>query len=223
MNIAEDILRYNLQNTYILTGTACGGKTTMAKAIACKYGFIHFNDNYHEENFVNWQKICDARYKDSIEYTESQDYDWEHHFNRSPEEYNKCLGKAYLEYFEYAIIEIIKFAQKNVVVADIGLLGLSTELIKKIVPKNRVACLLAPPEFVIKDYYDRDDHRDIYEAIMRLREPEKALENMRDVMKYGTQAVIEEVQKSGLFYIIRNNDSTVENTLKILERHFELA
>ncbi|MCL2773974.1 MAG: ATP-binding protein [Oscillospiraceae bacterium] len=222
MNIPEDILKYNLQNVYFLIGAACGGKTTMANAISKKYGYMHFNDNYHEENFANFQKICDERYKESPEYTESASYDWERHFNRPPEEYNKSLGKGYLEYFEYAIIEIIKFANKNVVVADINLLGLSCNLIKQIAPYNRIACLLASPGLVVKDYYERDDHRDIYEAIMRLKDPGKALKNMEDVTKQGTQKTIDEVKKSGLFYIMRDENSSVENTLNILERHFEL-
>ena len=219
MNIAEDILKYNLQNVYFLIGTACGGKTTMANAIANKYGYIHFNDNYHEENFKNYEKILDERYKDSSEYTESQNYDWEHHFNRPPEEYNASLKKGYLEYIEYAIIEIIKMSQKNVVVAD---MWLPCDLTKQIVSYNRVACLLVPPELIIKDYYERDDHRDIYEAIMRLKDPEKALENMNNVMRYGVQTTINDVMQSGLFYIIRNENSTVENTLDMLERHFGL-
>ena len=219
MNITEDILKYNLQNVYFLIGTACGGKTTMAEAIAGKHGYIHFNDNYHNDNFANWQKICDERYKNSFDYTESPNYDWERHFNRSPEVYNESLGKSYMEYVEYAVIEIIKLAQNNVVVAD---MSLPCGLITRIAPYNRIACLLAPPELVVKDYFERDDHRDIYEAIMRLKDPEKALNNMNNVLRYGAQSTIDEVQKSGLFYIVRGESSSVEDTLSILERHFEL-
>jgi len=38
MNISNDILRHNLKNVYFLIGTACSGKTTMAKEFAEKYG-----------------------------------------------------------------------------------------------------------------------------------------------------------------------------------------
>jgi len=219
MNITEDILKYNLQNVYFLIGTACGGKTTMANAIAKKYGYTHFNDNYHEENFSHWEKIRDERYKNSPEYTESENYDWEYHFNRPPEEYDASLMKGYNEYLEYAIIEIIKLAQKNTVIAD---MWLPCDLAKQIISYNRIACLLASPELVVRDYFERDDHRDIYEAIMRLNDPEKALENTKNVFKYGVQKTIDEVQKSGLFYIMRTEESTVENTLAMLEKHFGL-
>jgi dephospho-CoA kinase len=220
MNITEDILKYNLRNVYFLTGTSCGGKTTMANAIANKYGYTHFNDNYHEENFSHWQKICDERYKNSPGYTESQNYDWEYHFNRPPEEYDASLWKAYNEYLEYAVIEIIILAQKNTVVAD---MSLPCGLAKQISAYNRIVCLLASPELIVKDYFERDDHRDIYEAIMSLNEPERALENMKNVFRYGSQKTINKVQKSGLFYIMRDENSSVEKTLAILEQHFELV
>ena len=223
MNIPEDVLRYNLQNVYFLVGTACGGKTTMANALAQKYGYTHFNDNYHEDNFAIWERIRDERHKGSSARSQAQGYDWEHHFNRPPEEYNRSLGEGYRAYFEYALMEIIKLAQKNVVVADINLCGISCGLMKQLAPFNRVACLLAPPEMILRDYYERDDHRDIYEAILRLKEPEKALENMRNVMRQGALDTIEDVRKSGLFYVMRTEGSSVENTLHVLERHFGMG
>jgi adenylate kinase family enzyme len=51
MRIAENILKHSLKNVLFLAGTPCGGKTTMAKALCKKYGFYHFNDNWHEDNF----------------------------------------------------------------------------------------------------------------------------------------------------------------------------
>lgn len=51
MNIANNILKHSLKNVYFLVGTACGGKTTMAKELSAKYGFIHFNDNWNDESY----------------------------------------------------------------------------------------------------------------------------------------------------------------------------
>ena len=216
MNISNDILRYNLKNVYFLIGTACGGKTTMAKEIAKKYGFIHFNDNYHEENFLNWEQIQAERSINS----EVKPLDWEHYFNRSPEEFTDSLQASIMDYAEYALIEIIKLAQENTVVVD---MHLPCKLIKELTSYNRVACLLAPPELVIRDYYEREDHREIYDCIMSLKDPQKSLENMNNTFRLGTQRNIDETRASGLFYLIRDEQSTVENTLSQLEKHFELA
>jgi len=216
MNISNDILRHSLKNVYFLIGTACGGKTTMAKELAHKYGWIHFNDNYHEDNFSNWGKIQAERKKDDLPKTP----DWEYYFNRNPEEFTESLNAMILEYAEYALIEIIKLAQDNIVVAD---LHLPVALVMDLAPYNRVACLLAPPELVIRDYYKREDHREIYECIMSLKNPEKSLENMNNTFRLGTQRNIDEVKASGLFYLLRDDDSTVEKTLSELEKHFELT
>jgi len=216
MNISNDILRHSLKNVYFLIGTACGGKTTMAKELAEKYGFIHFNDNWHEENFSNWESIQAERKKND----ESSIPDWEHYFNRHPEEFTQSLNAMILEYAEYALIEMIKLSQNNTVIADIHL---PTNLVKELASHNQVACLLAPPELVIRDYYKRDDHREIYECIMSLKNPEKSLENMNNTFRLGTQRTIDEVKASGLFYLMRDDFSTVEKTLTQLEKHFGLT
>lgn len=63
MNIAENILKHNLQRVYFLSGTAMAGKTTMAQTLAKKHGLIHFNDNWHEDHFAVYQSICNEKYQ----------------------------------------------------------------------------------------------------------------------------------------------------------------
>ena len=46
MNIAENILKHSLKNVFFLVGTACGGKTTMARKIAEKHGLIYIDENW---------------------------------------------------------------------------------------------------------------------------------------------------------------------------------
>jgi len=218
MNISNDILKYNLKNVYFLVGTACGGKTTMGKLLAQKYGWIHFNDNWNEPNFANWEAIQKGRRKEKE--GESEVQDMEAYFNRDPQEFVDGLNKMTSEYAEYAIIELIKLSQKNTVVAD---LHLPADLLQEISEYNKVACLLADPELIIQDYYERDDHRAIYEAIMKLENPEKSLENMNNTFRLGATQTIEEIKASGLFYLMRNADVTVEERLMLLEQHFGLV
>ena len=63
MKIANNILKHALSNVYFLTGTSCGGKTTMANALCEKHGFFHFNDNWHEPNFALWNQIVNEKYQ----------------------------------------------------------------------------------------------------------------------------------------------------------------
>jgi hypothetical protein len=83
--------------------------------------------------------------------------------------------------------------------------------------------LATTPERVVRDYYNRPGHREIYDCIMGLRNPEATLENCNNMLAYGTQLFLDELYESGLFYIIRDDDSTIENTLSLVETHFNLT
>ena len=217
MNIAENILKYNLKNVYFLIGSLCGGKTTMCQALAGKYGFTYFNSNHRQDDFMNWRGICDPAYQ---KVSTQKTTDWEYFFNRPPEAYHAWLYASMSEYFEYGIIEIIKLAQANTVVTDIYV---PMDIVTQIAPPNRVACMLTTPELVIQDFYQREDHRDIYECIMSLRNPEQTLENYNVTLKKECRGVADEAYQKGLFTVMRDENSTVEKTLRILEKHFGLA
>jgi adenylate kinase family enzyme len=217
MNISENILKHSLKNVYFLAGTPCGGKTTMANELSKKYGFIHFNDNWHEDNFKIWQSIIDEKYQKSAAKRESIT-DWEAYFSRSVEEF-LCDKGNNNDYLEFALIELIKLSQSNKVIADICV---PLELLAEISDYNRVACLLAPPELVIRDYYGREDHREFIECIMSLKEPEKKLKTQNELFRIGVQETFDDVKKYNHFHIVRDNDSTIETTLLMLEKHFHL-
>jgi hypothetical protein len=173
MNIAENILKHSLQNVYFLTGTACGGKTTAARALSEKYGFIHFNDNWHEDSFQVWLSIIDEKYQERAVKGQAVT-DWEEYFGRSVEEFLAAGDyNGYDEYLEFAIIELIKLSQGNKVVADVGF---SVELLIQVSDYNRIACMLAKPELVTcANYGKREDHREFLDCILSLREPEKKI------------------------------------------------
>jgi adenylate kinase family enzyme len=190
MNVANNILKHNLQNVYFLTGTALAGKTTMTKELSNKYGFVPFHDNHNEPHFKVWEKIRSDKSNSNIEYV------------------------------EFVIIELIKLAQNNKVVADACI---PFDLLKEISDYNRIACMLALPELVnCENYGNRDDHRDWLEWIMSQKDYEIKIKQENELFRAQTEQTIKEAEKSKLFSIIRTNESTVENTLKILEKHFGL-
>jgi len=220
MHIANNILKHSLQNVYFFVGTACGGKTTMAAALAKKHGFIHFNDNWHEDNFKVWESLCDERYQPKSVKRHGVT-DWEAYFGRPVEEF---LGERdddeSDEYLEFSIIELIKLSQHNKVMADVWIEDWS--LVTEISEYNRTACLLTSADLLIRDYYGREDHREFYECIMSLTEPEKKLETQNELFRIGVKKAFEDAKKFGLFTVVRTDESTVEGTMKILEAHFGL-
>jgi adenylate kinase family enzyme len=221
MNIAENILKYNLQNVYFLVGTACGGKTTLAKELSKKYGFIHFNDNWQEENAKVWQTIINEKYQPKA--TSRREIDWEEYFSRSVEEFladekNDVHGDK--EYIQFSIIELIKLSQNNKVVADVWIDDF--QLLSEISEYNRIACLIAPGDLIVRDYYKRDDHKEFTECIASLKNPELKFETQNQLFRLGVKDMVDKAEKYGFFILKRTDDCTIEARLKMLEKHFRL-
>jgi len=125
-----------------------------------------------------------------------------------------------MESVEFSIIEILKLAQKNTVVADIWIEDY--DFLLEISDYSRIACLLAPGELIIRDYYQRDDHMDFTRAIQSLENPEQKFEVQNELFRIGAKETAEKARKHNLFSIMRTDERTAENTLKILEAHFNL-
>jgi len=192
----------------------------MAKELSKKYGFIHFNDNWHEDNYKAWQSIADEKYQPN--YTKRKEINWEEYFSRSVEEFlaDKNDNHGSDEYLEFCIIELIKLSQNKKIISDIWIDDI--DFLMEISDYGRIACLLAPGELIIRDYYDRDDHREFTECIKSLKSPEKKFETQNELFRIGAKEMFDEAEKYNLFSIVRTEKSTVENTLSLLEEHFGL-
>jgi adenylate kinase family enzyme len=217
MNIAENILRHNLRNVYFLTGSPCGGKTTMCRALAEKYGFMFFNGNHREAGFATWQELCDET---NQPVSSRKTTDWETFFNRPTKEYLDWLDGVGAEYSQYAVIELVKLAQTRTVVTDIDL---PSSLLNQIATPGHVACMLTTPDLVVRDYYRREDHRDIYDCILSLSNPQRALENNQTVLRRLCGRATEQARQAGWFCIFRDENSTVDASLARLEAYFGLT
>jgi len=193
----------------------------MARELSKKYGFIHFNDNWNEDNFKVWQSIINEKYQpDSVK--RKNVTDWEAYFSRSVEEFlnDSKNNNQVNEQLEFSIIEIIKLSQNNKVVADIWFDDI--QFLLEISDHSRIACLLAPGELIIRDYYQREDHKDFTNCIASLKDPEKKFETQNELFRIGAKEIAEKAKKCNFFSITRNEESTIDGTLKLLEDHFKL-
>jgi hypothetical protein len=192
----------------------------MAKELSKKHGFIHFNDNWHEPNWKVWESIIDEKYQPHL--AKREETDWEEYFSRSVEEFlaDKKDNRGIDEPLQFSIIELIKLSQNNKVIADVWIEDF--QFLTEISEHNRIACLLAPGELIIRDYYQREDHIEFTNCIKSLKDPEKKFETQNELFRIGAREMVEKAQKYGLFSIMRTEESTVEKTLKLLENHFDL-
>ena len=113
MNISNNVLKHYLKNVYFLAGTACGGKSTMSKALAKKHGLVLLEEN----QFIN-------KYKEIATEAEQPAFtkkfpDYEFYFNQPPIEYSEWLSASLAEQLEMIFMDLIVLSQDKKIVEPI--------------------------------------------------------------------------------------------------------
>ena len=213
MNIADNILKHHLQNVLFVSGTAYGGKTTMTKRIEEKYGFLRYRESTKfDEHLV----YANKHYQPAMCYERR---DWQSFFNRPAEEYAKWLEDSIAEQAEMAIIDLIKLSQDQRVIADVHI---PLEDLKRIAEYHQVVLLIAEPEMIVENFFNREDKQDMYECIMSTPHPQETLENVKNALRTAS-IPLEEFYKSGFKCIVRDDNRSIEQTFREIERHFHLG
>ena len=214
MKIANNLLRPYLRNVYFFCGTVCGGKTTLSKAFAEKHQMQHL------EEMALFEKFDELAEQDNQPVYFSQPQTWEEYFNRPYKEYAHWQEDLLMEQLPLAFLELIRLSATAPVAADITI---SPKKILELVNPDRIVFLVTTPEIVVKHYYDRPGPREIYETIMGLDNPQKTLENTNKALAYRTQLYLEELEESGVHYLVRNDNRSIEETLVLIDRHFGIV
>jgi len=220
MNIADNILKHHLQNVYVITGHACGGKTTASRYLANKYDMILLD---WDEQFSTYQALVDPRYQPALS-KRTEFKSWEEYFMRPPAEYAAWLEATFKEQTDMVIAHLLTLsgnAEGKRIIVD----GFFTaDTLKKVSDYNRVVFLLSSKEVVRRDYFQRDCKRDMYECILGLSDPEAALENVFQTMFYKVEEHESEIRESGFKWFKRETHGTDPmDTIKQIEVHFGLT
>lgn len=220
MNIADNILKHHLQNVHVITGHACGGKTTASSYLADKYDMILFD---WDAQFPTYMEQVDPRYQPAM-CQRPEFKSWEEYFMRPPAEYAAWLEATFKEQTEMAIAHLLTLsgnAEGKKIMVD----GFFTvDVLKKISEYNRVVFLLSSEEVVRRDYFNRECKRDMYECIMGLSDPEAALENVFQTTFYTVEEREREIIESGFKWFTREVDGyDPMDTIRQIEEHFGLS
>ena len=217
MNISDNSLKEQLKNVYFLSGGAYGGKTTMAKLIEKKYGFVRFRRGDHSDEYA---AMADPKFQPTLSANRSRHMDWHGYFSQPPRQYAKYLDDGLNEETGFAIVDLIKLSQGQKVIADVAI---SPTILNQITEPSRVVLLFAPEEMTRKHYFDREDKQDIYQLIKSFPDGNELLQNVIEAMHYDAAAKRKSYYDSGFYCIERREDDTIEKTLKKIEKHFGLS
>ena len=146
--------------------------------------------------------------------------DWEAYFSRSPVEWAASLEKSIREQVNIAIVDLINRATDNIILVD-GVFP--HEVLECISVPERCVFLYATMEVVRRDNFRRDDKQDMLECIMRLNNPEQAMENVFRASELVYVKDMEHVKNSPFTYYIRDVDTDEEHMLHEVEQHFNFS
>lgn len=202
------------KNVYFITGTATGGKTTISKALADKYGFLRYDVDKEFDRHQSMSNPIDQPYMNK-KFKNADEF-----FLRSKEEYIDWLINNTKEQLEFVLDELVELSKTNKVVCD---LHLTVEEARLIANQDQIVYLIRENnDNIIDDYINRKSHIGFKLFINSSSNVEKAKRNCNEVLKELNIKRCEEIKNSEFYYIERNNDSTVEKTLKLVEEHFKL-
>ena len=214
MNIENNILKHYLNNVYIIGGNACSGKSTMAKLIAQKFGFLLYQMDQH---YSAHRAITTIGSQPEMCYPRD---DIEAFVNRPVLAYANSLQVAIQEEVPMVFMDLIQLPNDKPVIADVLF---TPNDIKGIIPKERAVFLTSKKDLVKRDYFNRPEKRDFYDCVMTFSNPDKSFENVFNVVDLINNREIDIIKKSQYLSIERTEDSTIEVTLSKIEAHFHLV
>ena len=219
INFDSNILKSLLKDVYFLNGTAYSGKSTMVQLLAEKHDGICCGENYH----MDLLKHADPEYQPNLCYFDTMS-GWQEFISRTPEEYDAWIAGVAREAVQLELIVLLRLCEsgKKIFVDT----NIPVGILREISDYRHVAIMLSPMEMSVDRFFDRPDAEKqfLYQKILEAPDPKAALINYRKCLeKINSPEHFNEFAESGYYVHLRDENSTVEATLKMLEEHFLLT
>lgn len=103
MIFQDNVLKEYLKNVYFISGTPCGGKTTISKELARKHGFAVYDI---DEQFPIHQRLSDSKFQPAMnkKFKNADEF-----FGRSVAEYKKWLVDNTREQLDFVLFNKARF------------------------------------------------------------------------------------------------------------------
>ena len=197
---------------YMIGGSPCSGKSTLASLLARKYDLLHIKlddlvDEMMSQASVDSRPICLLR----------QDRNPEQIWMRNPEEMADEEWRFYEEIFPYVKSYLIKNQDRPLLVEGAGLLP---HLVKELEwPASSYLCLTPTADFQKKHYRQREWVSYVLEGTTN---PEQAFENwmQRDIL--FAQMVRKEAMRLGYSSLMTDGSQSETQTAEEIARIFKL-
>ena len=214
MIVQDNVLKEYLKNVYFITGTPCGGKTTISRALGDKYGF-HIYDV--DEEFLRHKQIStpDRQPAMNTEFPNADTF-----FGRTVDEYRAWLLANTREQLDFILLDLIRLSQAAPVLCDCHL---TIEEAECLTDPKRIVFLIKEPSRLVDDYCNRPDHQGFRDFLYRATDVEAAKNTCNTTLQSINTKRYTEIKNSNYFWLERTDNSTVADTLSQVERYFGLV
>lgn len=210
----KDYNKEQFKNVYFITGTATGGKTTISKALADKYDFLRYDVDVEFDRHKSLSDPINQPYMNK-EFKNADEF-----FLRDKDEYIDWLINNTKEQMEFVLKDIVELSKNQKLVCD---LHLNVDEARQIANTNQLVFLIREDNTnIIDDYINRKSHEGFKNFINSSTNPELAKENCNNVLRELNEKRCRDIRNSEYLYIERNSNSTVEKTLELVEKQFNL-
>lgn len=170
-----------------------------------------------DEQFPNHQKISNATYQPAMNKVFK---DADEFFGRTVEEYRQWLIDNTREHLDFVLLDLIRLSQNQIVLCDCHL---TMEEVKKYTEPSRIVYLIKEPSNIVDDYCNRPDHQGFSNFINSASDTEKAKEVCNKTLKSLNENYYNAIKASDYYWVERTPNSTIDETVEKVERHFGLA
>ena len=211
MIFQDNVIKEYLRNVYFISGTPCGGKTTITKALGRKFGIPVY---VIDDQFCIHQLMSDEEHQPNMN---RQFKDADEFFGRSVEEYRNWLTGNSREQLDFVLLDLIRLSQNNVVLCDIHIVA---EEAFQFTDPSRIAFLIREPKDLVEEYCSRPDHAPFRDFIHSATDYKRAKATCNETLyslnfdRYNT------IKNSDFFWLERDENRTVEETADMVARHF---
>lgn len=207
----DNVVKEYLKNVYFISGTPCGGKTTVSRELGKRYGITVYDI---DEAFAAHQNICDMEHQPNMcgQFRNADEF-----FGRTADEYKKWLINNTREQLDFVLLDLIRLSQDKKVICDCHL---TPEEADRVTESSRVIFLINDTTDIVNAYCDRIDHTDFRDYIYSASDVEKAKAVCNETLCSLSRERISSIKNSDYFYIDRKNGKTIEETVQLAAQHF---
>lgn len=214
MEIKNNIIKQYLRNVYFITGTPCGGKTTISRALAKRYGFVVYDVDAEFDRHKSLSNCIDQPCMNMV-FSDADEF-----FLRPYKVYGQWLMDNTREQLDFIILDLIRLSQSQTVICDIHL---TLDEAMAITVPERIVFLLKNPKNLIDEYCNRKDHEDFNQYVNSASTPVLAKQNCNKTLEFINRDKYENIKRSQYFWLKRDDNRSIETTLKLVEKHFNFS